>query len=54
MLCEDTNQGGQLCPESASGETCIFMVHREIPESPALPNSPSDGALEIPPRKTLC
>lgn len=30
-----------------------FMVCRKIPGSPDLPSSPSDGALEIPPWKTL-
>lgn len=36
------------------GETCPFMVRRETPESLALARTPSGGALEIPPRKTLC
>lgn len=30
-----------------------FMLCRKIPESPDLPSSPSDDALEIPPWKTL-
>lgn len=50
MPCQDTNQGGQWCPEIPSRATCPFMVHGGIP---APPSSPSDGALEIPPKKTL-
>lgn len=51
MLCQETNQGGQWCPEIPSKAACPFMARGGIP---APPISSSDGALEIPARKTLC